>query len=369
MTLKPFIKKPIILCCCIVLLILLTLAFWPKTITQQKPLAQAVKVSAVIQKPMPVIIEMPGTVVPAKTVSIKSQVAGTVKNVNFHYGDIIKAGQVLFEIDPAPFNSALKEAQANLAQDKALLHSLTNDLSRYNVLYKKGYVSTQQQEQAQAQYNAQIAKLAADQQTVTQAKISLSYTNITAPIDGKTGNVSVKPGDLIGVNDPQPLVMINQINPIEVDFYLPQGKLPKLRFFHSQQAVNVEIWNEKLTTRLAIGQLSFIDNQIDSTTGTILLKATIENSTHKLWPGQMVAVKLILTIEPNAIVIPTKAIHTDQQGNFVFLVKHSHAIVTRIKVDRQIGTEAIISSGLKAGETIIAIASPDLTDNSLVKIE
>jgi multidrug efflux system membrane fusion protein len=343
--------------------------FWPKQKKQHRQAAMSVTVQAVKQETIPLSLTLSGTVVPAKTVSIKSQVTGTIKEVYFHSGNIVKKGQLLFEIDPASFISALKQAQANLLQDSSQLKSLHSDLQRYQILLKKAYISTQQYEQAQANYNAQVAKISADKQAIEQAKISLSYTKIHTPIFGKTGNNTVKKGDLVAINSDVPLVVINEVNPAEIDFYLPQSELKKVYRYQHQQPLTVTVWNEKVTRQLADGKLVFINNQIDNTTGSILLKADVDNSKHQLWPGQFVTVKLILTQQQNALVIPANAIHSDQQGEFVFVVKDKHAQLTRIKVQRQQGNIAVIASGLQVGEEVVVIAPPNLTDKMPVTIE
>jgi multidrug efflux system membrane fusion protein len=343
--------------------------FWPTTKHQREISAVSVKTISVQAKTVPLTLTLPGNVTPAKAVSIKSQIAGTIQHVHFHSGSLVKKGQLLFEIEPASFVAALKQAEANLLQDTAQLQSLKSDLSRYQSLLSKAYVSTQQYEQAQANYNAQVAKVEADKQAVEQAKISLNYTKILAPISGKTGNVAVKRGDLVGVNGNIPLVVINQISPIEVDFYLPQNELGKLYRYQEQHPIRVNVWNEKVSHKLASGQLIFIDNKIDNTTGTLLLKADIKNSKDQLWPGQFVTVEMILTDQENALVIPADAIHSDQQGNFVYTAQNNHAVLTRINVERQNNNTAVIASGLKVGDQVIVIAPPNMINNALIKVE
>lgn len=354
---------------CALILLLVILLFWPKHHQQHVSQPLMVKVATVQQKPMPIELKMPGIIKPSEVVTVQSQVSGIIQSIGFHYGENVKAGQLLFKIDPAPFESQLHQAKANLAQDQAQMTLLESDLLRYATLVKKGYISSQEYDQAKSDYETQKAKIMGDAQAVKQAQIALDYTRIMAPISGKTGNVTLKVGDLVSSGNNQTLVTISQLTPIEVDFYLPQSQLPILHYYHQQHAnIQAEIWQENVSKPIAVGRLFFVDNQIMQS-GSILLKVMVDNKSHELWPGQMVAVKLILTTQPDAIVIPTRAIQTDEKGNFIYRLAQQRAVLTRIVVDRQMGADTVVKSGLKPGEDVISVMPPHLTDQSLVQVE
>jgi multidrug efflux system membrane fusion protein len=366
-------KKQYRLLLLLVVVMLITAGVWYfgswKAAARYKQATISVTATVVKQQAMPIMITTSGVIVPAHTVALKSQVTGVVKKVYFKSGNLVVPGQLLFELDPANFIAQVKQAEANLAQDKALLVSLKSDVERYADLVKKAYISKQQYEQAVANYNAQLAKTKTDEQDIKQAKISLSYTKIKAPIGGKTGNVSLKVGDSVKANSDIPMVVINEINPIEAQFNIAQHEFAKLRHYHRLNPIIVDVWNERVSKKLASGTLNFIDNQINTETGNILLKTDIDNKNHALWPGEFVTIKLILTTQQDALTIPANAVHTDQQGHFVYLVKNNHAVVTRVSIDRQIDNQAVVASGLTVNDSVIILSQPNIKNNALVKVE
>lgn len=327
-----------------------------------------VDVATVQAKSMPIMLQTSGTIEPVQSVNVRSQVTGTVIKINFTPGQNVSAGQLLFQIDPAPYQASLQQAQAVLARDQAQLQSTQLDKQRSTKLAKAGYISKQDYDHIQSSELMQQATVKADQENVKAAEIQLQYSQIHAPINGQTGNVSIKEGDLVTAASTTPLVTINQVNPVLVNFNLQQSKLIKLLRYKNQAPINVEVWTESGHHLLGAGSLIFIDNNVNSQTGTVLLKASIENSKHVLWPGLMTMVKIILATEPNALVIPSQAVQLDQQGQFVYLIKNNRAVVQRIKIDRQVGNLSVISEGLVSGEQVITVMPPDLENNTPVKI-
>ena len=273
------------------------------------------------QKAVPIQIRTVGNVEPFATVSIRSQVTGVLQKAYFKEGQTIKRGDLLFTIDPRPFEAALKQAEAALARDTAQVQNWREQARRYAELLKKQYVSHEQYDQIRANADAAEAVVQADLAAVENARVQLSYCYIYAPIDGQAGVLLVHEGNLVRVNDATPLVVINQVMPVYVTFAVPEqhlidikrhmasGKLPVLARFESDEG------------RPEKGELVFIDNAVDRTTGTIKLKAEFKNGEKRLWPGQFINVALVLTTHPNAIVIPSEAVQVGQEGQHVFVAK------------------------------------------------
>jgi RND family efflux transporter MFP subunit len=327
-----------------------------------------VNVAVVETKPMPLLLQTSGNLEPLQSVNVRSQVTGVIKKIDFNPGESVRADQLLFEINPAPYQAALQHAKDVLQRDQAQLNSTVTDEKRFSKLAQSGYLSKQDYDHIQATAAMQSATVKADQENVKAAEIQLQYSQIRAPIAGQTGNVSVKQGDLITAESTNPLVTINQINPVLVNFNLSQNKLPKLLMYQNRAPIRVEVWSESGHHLLGTGHLIFIDNNVNAETGTVLLKASIANEQHILWPGLMVMVKIILTMEKNALVLSSQAVQVDQQGQFVYQVKNHKAVIQRIKVDRQEGNLSVISEGLQAGEQVITVMPPDLENGSSVKI-
>ncbi|OGT29800.1 MAG: hypothetical protein A3E87_05570 [Gammaproteobacteria bacterium RIFCSPHIGHO2_12_FULL_35_23] len=327
-----------------------------------------VAVANAVIKPMPVEVQLTGNIEPLQSVNISPQTTGILTKINFTAGQIVKAGQLLFTINPVSYETNYSQAAANFDKDIAQLHSDQQDQQRLSKLVTKGYVSKEQYDQLIAKINMDKAIVEGDTSQVQQAKIELGYTQIKSPITGKTGDISVKEGDLITANTTTPLVTINQLNPVLVDFYLPQVKLTGLLNYAHKNPIWVEVFTEDGSKIVGKGKLVFVDNTINSETGTLLLKAKIPNPQHFLWPQQMVLVKLIFTTQPKALVIPSEAVNVDDQGNFVFLAKKGKAILTRIKVDRQMGNMTIVNKGLNPGDQVITEAPPELTDGSPIAL-
>jgi multidrug efflux system membrane fusion protein len=294
-------------------------------------------------QPMPLTLTAVGQVISEHAVLIRPQVSGMLKDVYFTEGQTVAAGQKLFLIDPGPFEAALASAKAAWENAKA-------NADRLEPLAKQDFVTPQEYENARA--TADQAEAA-----YKQAQINLSYTDIRAPIAGRTGSLGVKAGNIVAPTDVTPLLAVNQMQPIQVQFQLAQQFLPQVRDYDAKHALKVQITHEDGSGHLDDGKLVFIDNAVNTATGTVMFKASLPNQQEQLWPGQYVGVNLQLVLQQNAVVVPQSAVLTGQQGNYVFVVEGGVAQQRDIKVDRQIGDLAVVSAGLKGGEQIV-IAVP-----------
>ncbi|MFT3741361.1 MAG: efflux RND transporter periplasmic adaptor subunit [Gammaproteobacteria bacterium] len=333
----------------------------------QMPKTFVVKTEQPQLKAIPITLEEVGTVEAEQTVTLVSQITGILKNIAFQPGKKVEQGQLLFELDPSVFIVSLKQAQANLQRDNAQLALLEGNSQRYQALAKLEYVTRQQADEAVAAAEAQKAVIAADQALVEQANIQLGYTQIRAPITGKSGTVNVHPGDSITANV-TPLVVINRMNPLQVSFSISQNKLSDVLKYKRHNTLMVEVLGEN-QQQLAQGQLTYLNNTVDPQTGAVQAKARVANVDHRLWPGQLVTVRIILSIEKNALVIPDKAIQMGQQGNYVYVVKQNKAVIQPITVERQLNQDAVISQGLDIKSVVITEIPPGLTEGTTVTIQ
>jgi membrane fusion protein, multidrug efflux system len=337
-----------------------------------KPRAMAapVKVATVTSRSMPVQLQAIGNVEPTSTVTIKAQISGQLMAVHFKEGDFVKKGQLLFTIDRAPFEAALRQAEGMLAKDEAAALNAKLDGERYQGLGREGVVSEQQVDAAVAAANVAQSSVAADKAAVETAKINLEYTSIYSPINGRTGNVGVKEGNLVKANDVPILVTINQIEPIYVSFSLPEQQLADIKKYSSGKTIRVDASPQGSTEHFQ-GRLTFIDNAVDLTTGTIKLKATFDNQQHVLWPGQFADVSLTLKSQPNAIVVPTAALQTSQNGTFVYVVDQElKAQPQPVRVSWTTGEETVVAPGaLQPGQRVVTDGQLRLTPGTKVDIK
>ena len=312
-----------------------------------------VTVVTAVQKVMPVQVEAVGTVEPFSTVSIRSQVTGAITKVHFQDGQDVKEGDLLFTIDTRPLEAALKQAEANLAKDLAVLANAREQSRRYAELVKKQYVSQEQYDQIKTNADAIEATVEADRASVENAKVQLSYCRIYSPVTGRTGSVLVNEGNVVRTNDATPLVTINQINPIYVTFTLPEQNLPEVKRRLAAGKLSVQAVLPDNEQQPELGDLSFVDNSVDRTTGTIKMKGTFRNTDRRLWPGQFVKAVLKLT-DLDAVVVPSEAVQTGQQGQHVFVVRGDSAVDVRpVVVGRSVSGETVVEQGLKAGERVV----------------
>ena len=339
--------------------------------SKQKPADERVPVTVakVEQKDVPVQLSAIGNVQAFSTVSIRALVSGQLTRVSFREGEDVRRGQQLFTIDPRPYEATLLQAQANLARDEAQLRNAQSEAVRYADLVKKDYVTKEEYEKITSGAEAAEAVVAADRASVENARLQLSYCNIVAPIDGRTGSLMVHAGNLVRANDTSPLVVINQVTPVYVQFAVPEGEISRLRA-RGGLGVPVAAAPKQGGSAIATGKLSFIDNAVDTTTGTIALKAVFGNQNRVLWPGQFVTVAVTLQDRPNAVVVPSQAVQTGQRGQFVYVVKEDQSVEMRpVKVAETVDQQSIIETGVGPGETVVTDGQLRLTPKSHVDVK
>ncbi|HZH40298.1 MAG TPA: efflux RND transporter periplasmic adaptor subunit [Gemmatimonadales bacterium] len=330
-----------------------------------------VSVAQVGTKDVPYEITATGTVEPRQTAQVEAQVTGIVTRVAFHEGDEVSAGQLLFQIDPRPFQAALAQSVAAMHRDSAQAAQADRDADRYAALVKQDYVTQEDYDTKRATAASADATLRADSANVQAARLNLEYASVTAPIGGRTGGLLVKEGNLARANSAIPLVVINQIRPILVRFAVPQANLPQIqRFKGNDLQIRVNPTTSGDTSADEKGRLTFLDNAVDTSTGTVLLKGEFLNEDRALWPGQFVNVRLELYVEKGALVIPSAAVTTGQTGTFVFIVNPDQTVTLRpVTVERTSGDLAVIAQGIKAGETIVTDGQVRLASGAKVSVK
>ena len=332
--------------------------------------AVPVATATVADKAIPLEIDVIGTVEAYSTVSVRAQLTGELTSVTFKEGDDVRKGQVLFTLDRRPLEAALEQARANLQRDAAQAANAKAQAQRYQDLAARGIATREQVDTTQTAAAALEGTLAADRAAVENATVQLQYATIAAPIAGRTGALMVHEGNLIRANDVAPLVVINQVSPIYVSFAIPESRLPELKQYIARGSVKVEALAPNDPGPPSVGRITFVDNTVDPTTGTIRIKGTFPNEARHLWPGQFVNVSVTLTIDPHAIVVPTAAVQAGQQGSYVFVVKPDSTVELRqVTVARTQDNETIIKLGLKPGETVVTDGQLRLTSGSRISIK
>jgi multidrug efflux system membrane fusion protein len=343
-----------------------------------------VTVATVTHKNVPLQIDMIGNVEAYSTITVKAQVGGELTVVHFREGDYVKAGDLLFTIDPRPLRAMLNQTEANLAKDEAALGQAEANLvrdtaqqkyahsqaERYGRLLQAGIVSKDQSEQMGSNADALAAAVNADEAAVRSARaavvaskatlensrVQLEYTTIRSAINGRTGNIMVKQGNIVAANTVD-LTTINQVEPIYVTFSVPEAQLPAIKRYMSEGELQVTATTATPQADTAVqerGVLTFVDNTVDPTTGMIKLKGTFANKDHRLWPGVFARVTLRLTMQPDVVMVPNQAVQTGQEGAFVFVVKPDRTVESRpVVTGSRIDQEIVISSGLQPGETVV----------------
>ena len=334
------------------------------------PASVVVSAAPAVSKPMAVKLKSVGNVEASSTVEVRAQVTGELLSVNFTEGQDVRAGQLLFTIDPRAFDAALAQAEAALARDTAQAKNLDAQYARLTNLLKQGLVSQADYDSAAAASAAIQASIASDKAAIDNARLLQQYTRISAPVAGRTGALLVHPGSLIRANDAAPLVVINRLVPAYVSFSVPARMLPRLKPRDAQHGLGVEASPAGAADVVSSGTVTFIDNAVDPSTDTIRLKATFANQDKRLWPGAFVDVTLQLSVDPKATVIPAKAVQPSQQGEFVFVVKADQTVESRaVKVAWTEGDDAVIESGVKPGETVVTDGQLRLTPGVRVTIK
>ncbi len=312
-----------------------------------------VKTGEVLQQNVPVQINAIGNVEAYNTVSVKALVGGEVLAVHFREGQDVKKDDLLFQIDPRPYDAALKQAEGAQARDVAQAKNAEEQAKRYEILVQKDYVSRDQYDQLRANADALAAAVQADKANVENSRLQLAYCTIRSPIDGRVGSVLINKGNVIKAND-LTMVTINKIAPIYVTFSVPEQNLSDIKKYMTAGALKVGAIIPGDEKRPAQGVLTFVNNAVDTTTGTIQLKGTFENKDKRLWPGQFVNVIVTLTTQKNAVIMPSAALQAGQQGQYVFVVKPDFTVESRaVTVARTYGDLAVVSQGVQPGEKVV----------------
>ena len=332
--------------------------------------AVPVTVAPVVQKSMPLQISVIGAAEAYSTVAVHAQITGELMSVNFNEGDDVKMGQVLFTLDRRPLEAALQQAEANLARDVAQAANARAQAVRYQDLAERGIATREQVGTMTTNAAALEATVGADRAAVENAEVQLQYATITTPISGRTGALMVHAGNLVRANDQAPLVIINQVAPIYVSFGIPESQLPDFKRYLAQRSLHVEARPPNETGPASTGRISFVDNAVDQTTGTIKIKGSFPNDDRRLWPGQFVNIVVTLTTDSAAVVVPTVAVQAGQQGQYVFVVKPDETVELRaVTVARTSGAETIIKDGLKRGEIVITDGQIRLVPGSRISVK
>jgi multidrug efflux system membrane fusion protein len=329
-----------------------------------------VLVTAATRADVPVYLDAVGTIKALNTVTVRPQVDGKLLNVNFKEGDDIKKGDILARIDPVTYKAQLDQAVAKKAQDEAQLANSKIDLERYEKLAATNAINKQQADTQRALVAQNIALVQADQAAIDNAQAMLSYTTITAPLDGRTGIRMVDEGNLVRAADTtSAIVVITQLRPISVFFNLPQQDLQQVNAAFSKGPLAVDALRSDNDAVIDKGVLRVVDNQVDQTTGTVKLKAEFPNADLQLWPGQFVNIRLLIDTLKQVVVIPTGAVQRGPNGTFVYVIKDdSTASMRPIVVQKQDETQTVVKSGVDPDERVVTTGFVRLTDNSKVSI-
>ncbi|HWZ71831.1 MAG TPA: efflux RND transporter periplasmic adaptor subunit [Casimicrobiaceae bacterium] len=336
---------------------------------QKTTAAVPVSAAQVVARTMPVSLTAIGNVEPFTTVAVKARVDGQLNSVKFKEGDEVRQGSVMFEIDPRPFAASLKQAQANLAKDRALLDRASEQEKRYKDLLSKNFISPDAYEQVRTNTETAAATVSADEAAIENARLMLEYCTIRSPVTGYAGRIQIQQGNLVKANDTNPLVTVNQVVPIYTSFSVPEQNVSDIRKYQGDGELKVQAAFTNAAHAPVAGKLSFIDNTADMTTGTIKLKAEFPNTDKALWPGQFVNVVLTLYEQKDAVVAPSAAIQNGPAGQYVYVVKPDQTVEMRvIKIARAEGDDTVVASGLQPGEQVVIVGQLRLAPGTKVNV-
>jgi multidrug efflux system membrane fusion protein len=329
-----------------------------------------VAVASVIRRDVPVEIHAMGSVQPYTTVRVKSQISAQLEHAYFKEGDEVHRGQLLFKLDDRQILTSLHQAEGQLGKDEAQLVRATGLATRDAQLFKAGVISKDSYDEILTQSQSLKASVVAGRAALENQRVQAAYTSIYSPSEGRTGSLLVSPGNQVKANDDVPLVVINQVAPIYVEFAIPQHQLTEVRKQASSATLKVfALIPDVPASEPEVGELSFLDNVVNSATGTIRLKGVFRNRDHRLWPGEFVDVILQLSIQKDAVVIPSAAILTGQQGEYVYVVGSAQRAEHRsVKVARTVGSDSVIETGLRPGERVVTDGHVRLEPNRPVEI-
>jgi multidrug efflux system membrane fusion protein len=303
------------------------------------------------------------------TATLRAQITGTLMTIHFKEGQSVKKGDRLFSIDPRPFEAALRQAEANLAKDKANHENAVKEAQRQKALLEKGITSQDEYDTAQTAADALSGTISADEAAIERAKIDLSYCSIDSPMDARAGAWMVHEGNLVTANETN-LVVLNQVQPIQISFNVEQELLAEIQKQMAARPLQVQALIPGGEDTPEIGTLTFVDNTVDRTSGMIQMKATFPNPRERLWPGLYVNVVMTLATQPNAVVVASRAIQTGQKGLYVFVVKADDTVEARpVKIDRSLGDDTVISQGLAPGERVVTDGQLRLVPGAKVAVK
>jgi multidrug efflux system membrane fusion protein len=336
---------------------------------QKNSPAVPVTTAPVLLKTVPVRLYAIGNVEPYTTVAVKARVDGQLVSVHFKEGDEVRQGAILFEIDPRPFAASLKQAQANLLKDKALLDRANEQEKRYKDLLAKNFISADAYEQVRTNAETAAATTAADEAAIDNAKLSLEYCTIRSPVTGYAGRIQIQQGNLVKANDAGAMLTVNQVVPIYTTFSVPEQNIADVRQYLAAGELKVTASFANSAHPPIAGRLSFIDNSADATTGTIKLRAEFPNTDKALWPGQFVNVVLTLHEQKDAVVAPSAAVQSGPTGQYVFVVKPDSTVELRnITIARAEGDDSVVASGLQAGDQVVTVGQLRLAPGTKVNV-
>jgi membrane fusion protein, multidrug efflux system len=339
---------------------------WQGAIAQAPPPARVVpvEVATAVKKPTPVRIEALGTVVPIQTVAVRARLDTEIVGVHFSDGASVRQGDLLFTLDGRAIEAQIRQAEGNVARDKAQLEGAERDARRYTELVARSATPVVNLDNARTSGDTFRATIKADEGALENLKVQLSYCTIRAPISGRISTAAVKVGNFVRAGDVAPLATINQIAPIYIAFAVPQRNLAEVRQAFAAEGATVEAIVPG-DERRARGQVTMIDNTVDPTTGMVTMRATMENADEVLWPGALVTTVLTLRVE-EAVSVPSTAVLVGQSGNYVYVVNDGAALVRPVTVSRVIDIETVIAKGLDGGETVVTAGQLLLSNGTKV---
>lgn len=321
-----------------------------------------VTIATVTRKSVPVRLDAVGTVEASATVALKARIDGEITAVRFTDGAAVSRGQILFELDDRALRSRAAELRANVQRDRAMVANQRTREQRFRDLREKGFVSEDAWQQARTDRDAAEATLAANEAALAAAQVSLSYTRITAPVAGRIGRAVIQTGNAVKANDVTALATINAVSPAYVSFPVPEQRLADVRARLAHGALPVTATPAGGSTRIDDGRLTFVDNSVDSATGTVRLRATFPNRDEALWPGQFARVSVTLREDPEAVVAPTESVQIGPKGSYVYVLKQDQTVELRpVKVDRTEGPDTVIASGVAPGDVVVVSGQLRLT--------
>ena len=332
--------------------------------------AVPVTVSSAVQKDVPQLVQTVGTVEAYSTVDVRPQVSGTLMKISFKEGQEVVVGDPLFTIDPQPYQVALDQANATLAKDAAQAKNAEAQRARNEDLLKRGIISQQDYDTSSSTAASSAATVKADQAQIDNANLMLKYTQIAAPVSGRTGALLVHEGNVVRTTDTNPMVVINQIVPIRVVFGVPAQYLTQVRTGQAAAPLPTTARAAGSTDALSRGSVSFLDNAVDPSTGTLKVKGEFPNTDRKLWPGELVEVSLQLKVAAKATVVPAAAVQNGQQGQYVYVVNPDQTVAFRpVQTSLRNGDDIVVDRGLKVGEQVVTDGQLGLTPGAKIQIK